>query len=228
MGLKELARRVSRRAMTQLALRLLDVQESVARESLPRFANQPRDLHIDLPRRILHPERIYLGDHVWLGPGSFIGAVTKYPSPSMARPDRLHEYQSFAPQIRIGDRVTSTGFLTIGAVEQVEIGDDVMLASNVTMLDNLHGYRHPHEPYKYQPIQRIAPVIVGRGCWIGQNVVILPSVKIGEMSIVGANSVVMRDIPPRSIAVGAPAKVIKRWDDESQSWLSAAADRGEE
>ncbi len=226
MGLKNLARRVSRRAMTGLALRLLDVQERVAQRSLPGFSNQPRDLRIDLPRRILHPERIFLGDNVWLGPGCFIGAVTHYPSPSMRHPGRRQEVQSFSPQIRIGDRVTSTAGLTIGAVEQVEIGEDVMFASNVTVLDNLHGYRHPHEPYKYQPIERIAPVMVGRGCWIGQNVVILPSVTIGEMSIIGANSVVTHDVPPRSIAVGAPARVIKRWDEETQNWRGCDAATG--
>jgi lipopolysaccharide O-acetyltransferase len=61
-------------------------------------------------------------------------------------------------------------------------------------------------------------VEIGRGCWIGQNVVILPSVKIGEMSIIGANSVVTQSIPERSIAVGAPARVIKQWDDKNREW----------
>jgi acetyltransferase-like isoleucine patch superfamily enzyme len=207
-----------RRGMTELAIRLLDVQEQAAQRSLPRFANQPRDLRIDLPRRLIHPERIFLGDHIWLGPGCFIGAVTNYPSTSMRHPDRQIQSETFSPHIRIGDRVTSTGNLIIGAVDRVEIGADVMFASNVTVLDNLHGYRHAREPYKYQPLQSVARVDVGRGCWIGQNVVILPSVKIGEMSIIGANSVVTRDVPPRSIAVGAPARVIKRWDDDAQAW----------
>jgi acetyltransferase-like isoleucine patch superfamily enzyme len=106
----------------------------------------------------------------------------------------------------------------IGAVRQVDIGDDVLFAFNVTILDNLHGFENPYEPYKYQPLQRIAPVEVSRGCWIGQNTVILPSVKIGEMSIIGANSVVTHSVPERSIAVGAPARVIKQWDEKSGQW----------
>ena len=218
MGLENLARRVLRRAMTELAMRLLDVQERVSQRTLPKFANQPKHLSIDLPRRIIHPERISLGDHVWLGPGCFIAAVTDYPSASMRHPDSQREPQSFSPRIRIGDRVTSTGNLIIGAVEQVDIADDVMFAFNVTLLDNLHGFDHPYEPYKYQAIRRIAPVAVGRGCWIGQNVVILPAVTIGEMSIIGANSVVTHSVPPRSIAVGAPARVIKQWDEKTQRW----------
>jgi acetyltransferase-like isoleucine patch superfamily enzyme len=218
MGLENLARRVLRRAMTELAMRLLDVQERVSQRTLPKFANQPKHLSIDLPRRIIHPERISFGDHVWLGPGCFIAAVTDYPSASMRHPDRHSEPQSFSPHIRIGDRVTSTGNLIIGSVQRVDIAEDVMFAFNVTLLDNLHGFDNPYEPYKYQAIRRIAPVEVGRGCWIGQNVVILPSVTIGEMSIIGANSVVTHSVPPRSIAVGAPARVIKQWDEKNARW----------
>lgn len=218
MALQDLARRVLRRLMTELALRLLDVQERVAQQTLPKFANRPQQLRIDLPRRINHPERISLGDHVWLGPGCFIAAVTEYPSLSMRHPERRQPGQSFSPAIRIGHRVTSTGNLIIGAVERVEIGDDVMFAFNVTLLDNLHGFDRVDVPYKYQAIRRIAPVQVERGCWIGQNVVILPAVTIGEMSIIGANSVVTRSVPPRSIAVGAPARVIKQWDDKAACW----------
>jgi acetyltransferase-like isoleucine patch superfamily enzyme len=217
-GLENLARRVLRRAMTELAIRLLDVQGRVAQRTLPKFANQPKHLSIDLPRRIIHPERISLGDHVWLGPGCFIAAVTDYPSASMRDPDSRGEAQSFSPHISIGDRVTSTGNLIIGAVQQVDIADDVMFAFNVTLLDNLHGFDHVNEAYKYQPIGRIAPVGIGRGCWVGQNAVILPGVEIGEMSIIGANSVVTHSVPPRSIAVGAPARVIKQWDEKNKRW----------
>jgi acetyltransferase-like isoleucine patch superfamily enzyme len=66
---------------------------------------------------------------------------------------------------------------------------------------------------------RIAPIVIKRGCWIGQNVVIMPGVTIGELSIIGANSVVTGNIPPRSIAVGAPARVIKTWDAASRAWV---------
>jgi acetyltransferase-like isoleucine patch superfamily enzyme len=218
MSLKDLARRGLRRLVTELAIRMVDAQAAVAERTMPEFANRPEHLTIDLPRRIINPERISLGDHVWLGPGSFIVAVKQYPGTSLRHPDKRHDVQSYSSHIRIGHRVTSSGSLVIGAAQRVEIGDDVLLAMNVTILDNLHGYENAEEPYKYQPLQRIAPVEVGRGCWIGQNVVILPSVKIGEMSIIGANSVVTHSIPERSIAVGAPARVIKQWDDKSREW----------
>ena len=218
MWLKDLARRGLRRLTTEFAIRVFDAQAAVAERTLPKFANKPKHLTIELPRRIINSEKIFFGDHVWLGPGCFIVAVKEYPSPSLRHPGRDHELQKFSPEIHIGDRVTSSGNLVIGAARQVDIGDDVMFAFNVTILDNLHGFENPYEPYKYQPLQRIAPVVVSRGCWIGQNTVILPSVNIGEMSIIGANSVVTHSIPARSIAVGAPARVIKQWDERAARW----------
>ena len=74
---------------------------------------------------------------------------------------------------RIGDRVSATGYLTIGAVDSVVIEDDVLMASNIYIGDNLHGTARADVPYKYQPLDRISPVVVGRGSWIGEHVVIL-------------------------------------------------------
>jgi acetyltransferase-like isoleucine patch superfamily enzyme len=134
--------------------------------------------------------------------------------------------QHFRPKIVIGHRVTSTAGLTIDAMQEVVIEDDVMFASNVIVMDGLHGFRHTNEPYKYQPMWRIAPVVIGRGSWIAQNVVIMPGVRIGEMSIIGANSIVTHDVPPRSIAFGNPARVVKRWDEGAQCWVAVGAAPG--
>ena len=86
--------------------------------------------------------------------------------------------------------------------------------------DCSHGYSNANEPYKYQEVSANSFIVIGKGSWVGQNVVILPGVKIGKYSIIGANSVVSRSIPARSIAVGAPAKVIKKWEDTTQKWVS--------
>ena len=62
------------------------------------------------------------------------------------------------------------------------IEDDVMFAANVIVMDALHGFENASVPYKYQPMWRAAPVRIGKGCWIAQNVVVMPGVSIGELS----------------------------------------------
>jgi acetyltransferase-like isoleucine patch superfamily enzyme len=84
----------------------------------------------------------------------------------------------------------------------------------------MHGFEHANEPYKYQKMWKIAPVLVKRGCWIGQNVVIMPGVTVGAFSIIGANSVVTKSIPDRCIAIGAPARVVKTWDERTKTWVA--------
>ena len=202
----------------KFAIKIYQVNERVSQLTLPEFANKPSNIRIDLPRRIINPRYITLGDNIWFGPGTLLMAITQYPTISMKHPEIEQEVQKFEPRIVIGNRVTSTANLQIAAMKEIIIEDDVLFASNINITDGLHGYDNPYEPYKYQKISKIAPIRIKKGCWIGQNVVILPGVTIGEYSIIGANSVVTKSIPPRSIAVGAPAKVIKQWDDKSDRW----------
>jgi acetyltransferase-like isoleucine patch superfamily enzyme len=162
---------------------------------------------------------MFWGDHVSLGPDSFLYCSKQYPSPRLQK--RLPEgpVQEFESRIVVGNNVTATGGLQLAAQSEIVIEDDVMFATNIQINDALHGFNHANEPYKYQPLQRISPIRIKRGSWIGQNVVILPGVTVGELSIIGANSVVTKSIPDRCIALGNPARVTKRWDTTSESWI---------
>lgn len=200
--------------------RLYKMGERYEQENLPAFATRPKNLTISLPRRIAGAERMEIGDDVVLGPGCLLVVVERYPSPVLQHPARPRPLQTFTPRIAIGHRVSATSNLTVAAHQEVVIEDDVLFASNINITDGLHGYANADEPYKYQPIFRVAPIRVGRGSWIGQNVVILPGVSIGELAIIGANSVVTHSIPPRCIAVGSPARVIKQWQEERQCWIT--------
>ena len=73
-------------------------------------------------------------------------------------------------------------------------------------------------PVKYQPIKQLNEVYIGDGCWIGENVCIIGA-SIGKNSVIGANAVVMKDIPDYCVAVGAPARVIKKYDFDLQEWI---------
>jgi len=193
--------------------------EMLAEAQLPEFANSPRNVRIERLWRIFHPHRIHIGDDVSIGPGSLIVPQTRYPSSVMRHPEMQIARQTFDPRIVIGNRVTSTGMLTIAAMQEITIEDDVMFASNVMVSDGMHGFETANVPYKYQKMWKIAPIVIKRGCWLGQNVVVMPGVTIGELSIVGANSVVTKSIPRRSMAVGAPARLIKRWGEAIGKWI---------
>lgn len=207
----------------QLGVLLYRMRTPIARATLPRFGNDPKNLKIDLPRNISGAKRIQMGDDVELGPGSFLVALTRYPGRKMASAQHPMVGQTFEPTLRIGNRVTATANLQIFALESVIVEDDVMFASNVFVNDGSHGYQTALVPYKYQPLFNIAPIVIKRGSWIGQNVVIMPGVTIGEHVIIGANSTVTKSVPPRCIAAGSPAKVLKRWDELQERWVSVDA-----
>jgi acetyltransferase-like isoleucine patch superfamily enzyme len=107
----------------------------------------------------------------------------------------------------------------ISAARQVLIEEYVLLARNVNISDHAHAFENIDIPILQQGLNRIAPVVIGRETWLGQNVVVLPGVSIGRHCIIGANSVVNRSIPDFSVAVGAPAKVVRRYDPEKKQWL---------
>lgn len=195
------------------------VKKLLSRFTPRKFGNKPRNLSIREPLSVRAPERITFGDDVHIGPYSILKVITKTGS-LMKHPLNIHVEQAFDPKITIGSRVSATGSLHLAAHDHIAIEDDVMIASNVFISDAQHCFEHANVPYKYQGMFRISPVFIKRGSWIGQNVVIMPGVTIGELSIVGANSVVTRSIPPRCIAVGQPARVIKRWDEGTQRWLA--------
>ena len=220
MLLKPLVNKLVRKLAAELGILIEQANTRIAYKTLPEFANHPQHIRIALPRRIINAQYMFFGDNVWLGPGSLLLASTRYPTAPMQNPELQLSLQHFSPKIEIGNRVTSTADLQIAAYREVIIEDDVLFASNVHIEDASHGYLTGTVPYKYQPISNIAPVLIKRGCWIGQNVVILPGVTIGECSIIGANSVVTTSIPERCIAVGAPARVIKRWDDIMHRWIA--------
>jgi acetyltransferase-like isoleucine patch superfamily enzyme len=91
----------------------------------------------------------------------------------------------------------------------VEIGDHCMLANGCFVSDADHRHDDPDVPITWQGFTSKGPTRIGDNCWLGANVVVTSGVTIGERSVIGANSVVTHDIPPWSVAVGAPAHVVK-------------------
>jgi acetyltransferase-like isoleucine patch superfamily enzyme len=98
----------------------------------------------------------------------------------------------------------------LAAQERIEIGDHVMFANHCFVGDADHRFDDPELPITWQGFRAKGPVRIGDNVWLGKGCVVTGGVEIGERAVIGSNSVVTRDIPPRSIALGAPAKVIKQ------------------
>lgn len=123
-----------------------------------------------------------------------------------------------------GNNIQINDFVHIAALNEVRIGDNVLIASKVFITDLEHGSyagnendSSPDSIVKERPLCSKS-VIIKDNVWIGEHVSILPGVTVGENSIIGANSVVTKSIPANSIAVGIPAKVIKQYNFETKRW----------
>lgn len=117
----------------------------------------------------------------------------------------------FTPEIIIGDNVAMNSDIHIGCIGKIRIGNNVLMASRIYISDHSHGntsVESLNTPPMYRDLSYKGDMVIGDNVWIGEGVAILPGVCIGNNSIIGANAVVTKSIPPYSIAVGVPAKVV--------------------
>jgi acetyltransferase-like isoleucine patch superfamily enzyme len=169
--------------------------------------------HVSAGARIQGGRFVSIGDVFYAGPSLWIEAVERYA-------DIDH-----APRIEIGAGVTCSGSVHIAATSRVTIGEGVLLGSHVHITDHAHGsysgplQDSPTTPPAERRLSSGRPVVIERNVWLGDGVVVLPGVRIGEGSVIGANSVVSRDVPPNVIAVGAPAVAVKAYDPATSAWL---------
>lgn len=155
------------------------------------------------PLKINGKKRIFIGEKV----------VIEYKSWLAAMP--LTGYDNC--KLEIKDGVNIGHFNHIYATKSIIIEENVLTADRVYISDNLHCYEDINIPIKQQPIIQKKEVIIGAGSWLGENVCVIGA-KIGKQCVIGANSVVTHDIPDYCVAVGSPAKIIKRYDHSTQIW----------
>lgn len=122
------------------------------------------------------------------------------------------------PVLMIGDNFWARDNLTIFCAKKVIIGKDVTFAKDCFISDENHGMNPMTDNYRNNPLQT-KEVVIGDGCWLGEKVCVLPGVHIGKKTIIGAGSVVTRDIPEYCIAAGNPCKVLKTWDKNKEAWV---------
>lgn len=154
-----------------------------------------KPLKIDNPKSIFVGKKTYIGHFAWLM-GSSSGEKTT---------------------LNIGDYVQIGHFSHIVALDNVKLENSVLLADHVFISDCTHRYENTQVPVLEQGVKILTPVIIGEGSWLGENVCVCGA-SIGKHCVIGANSVVIKDIPDYCVAVGSPAKVIKRYNFDNGMW----------
>ncbi|WP_373514953.1 DapH/DapD/GlmU-related protein [Persicitalea sp.] len=111
--------------------------------------------------------------------------------------------------------------LSNAIIGPVIIGDKVILAQHVVVSGLNHAYQDVRTAIKDQPIEK-KMIVIGDGSWLGANVVVTAGVTIGKHCVVAAGSIVTRNIPDHSVAVGNPARVVKTYDSDRDAWVKVS------
>jgi acetyltransferase-like isoleucine patch superfamily enzyme len=114
--------------------------------------------------------------------------------------------------IAIGEGTFLNHGVMVAAMERVQIGAHCMFANGCFVTDANHRFDDPDKPITWQGFTSKGPTTIGDNVWCGANVVVTSGVTIGERCVIGANAVVTTDLPPFSIAAGAPARVLRTID----------------
>jgi acetyltransferase-like isoleucine patch superfamily enzyme len=159
------------------------------------------------PTAIVNERYIHIGTGTMIGPHVSLSAGMVPGQQCLS--DRV---------VGIGDRcLIGRGSGIVGHLS-IEVGNDVWTGHHVYITDQNHGYEDVDRPIARQTMAE-RPVVVGDGSWLGHGTVVLPGARIGRHVVVGANSVVVGELPDNCVAVGAPARVIRRFV-EGQGWAA--------
>ncbi len=173
----------------------------------PLFFSTGKKSTIIPPLRFAGLSDIAIGSFVTIHSNCWIQALTR------------GESNTGSPKIIIKDYVSIGMDATISAVKQIVLEEYVFTARNVYISDHAHKYDDINIPISHQSVCGVSEVRIGAHTWLGQNSVVLPGVKIGRHCVIGANSVVNSDIPDYTVAVGAPAKIVKSYNRKIQRWV---------
>jgi lipopolysaccharide O-acetyltransferase len=195
------------------SLRALDrVRTGIFNRCIARNIGSPTGLNIHHSALLRGANHIRIGDNFYAGRMLWLEAIVE------------HGTRKYSPQIVIKNNVAVNDFVHIAATNYVEIGNGVLIASRVFISDHSHGLYVDDSsemaiPPNLRGVSSNDSVIIEDNVWIGDSVAVLPRSRIGTACVIGANSVVNGVIPPFSVAVGCPARVIRKYDLENKCWI---------
>lgn len=159
------------------------------------------------PRRIAGARYVSIGEECFFGDGLVLVASDSYAG------------ERHTPRCTIGNRCAFGSDAFLSCTHEVTIGDDVLTSARVFIGDSYHGFSDPHRPIIRQPMEGGAPIVIGSGSFLGIGCSILPGVRLGRNCVVGAGAVVTRSFEDYSVIAGMPARLIRRYDPHSGSWM---------
>ena len=127
-------------------------------------------------------------------------------------------------KIKIGNFVNFGENVHLGAINQINIGNNVLLGSRIIIIDHNHGCYNgdeqssPNEPPTSRKLYSNGPINIGNNVWIGDGVVILPNVSIGDGAVIAANTVITKNIDANTIVGGNPMKLLKKYNFTTNRW----------
>ena len=169
------------------------------------FGSYGKDIYIEPGVVINRPRYIHIGDRTFIKQHTNINI---HPADKKSKEGMLF----------LGKHVTISQGCIISVFKRIVLEDEVGMAPYGCILDNARKPTDITRPLQEQDIV-VGPVHIGEGSWLGYNVIVLPNVTIGKHCIIGALSVVKSNIPSYSVAVGAPARVVKRFDFNQMEWV---------
>jgi acetyltransferase-like isoleucine patch superfamily enzyme len=164
---------------------------------------------IDWRVEIVNPQFITIGRAVALRPFTWLYAITQDQG-----------VDSFQPSIEIGDATAIGRFCHITASRRVVIEPNVLIGENILITDSTHSYEDVTKPIIYQRLTSAGELSIGEGTWVGDGARIVGPIRVGRNCVIATNAFVNRDVPDFCVVAGSPARVVKRYDAQSESWIS--------
>jgi len=192
---------------------LLESTEPLTNADKARFAYFGVNAKVLPPLRILNPQNLIIGDYTAIREGCHLNAfcdlsfLLDYVAEEHRQAFNAEDYR-YDGRITIERECQIGRFAFMSCTNQIHIERHVVLSERVFIGDNNHSFSHPDVPIVQQPNRSGRPVVIGTGSWIGVGAAILPGVRLGRNTVVGANSVVREGDYPSHAVIGPPAAVV--------------------
>lgn len=165
-------------------------------------------------------KRFYIGSRLYLNKFKYLEFGNNFYLGNDCRILFVENYggKNYKPSLKIGHNCTMENRFTALCADSIEIQENCLIASDVFITTENHGINPEiSENYANQPLTT-KPVVIEKGCWLGEKVCILPGVRLGERSIVATGAVVTKSFPSFCLVGGVPAKLLKRYNQQTHKW----------